>query len=275
MMRGFIVLAALAAGLVFLPPAISAEKPGHAPAPAAQWSFEGIFGTYDKAQLRRGYQVYAEVCAACHSLRLVAYRNLKEIGFTAARIEKIAAEKELPGDPDEDGEPTTREAIPSDKFVPPFANANAARSANNGALPPDLSLMTKARIGGPGYLYALLTSYGKKTPKFEMDSHGKVKKDRDKKPIPFKMGEGLEYNPTFPGGKIAMAPPLSAEAVEYADKTKATVKQMSTDVVAFLQWAADPKLEDRKRLGIKAILFLIFLSGLLYAWKRKVWADVH
>jgi len=272
-MRGFVILAALAAGLVFLPPAISAEKSAHPE--AAQWSFEGIFGTYDRAQLRRGYQVYAEVCAGCHSLRLVAYRNLKEIGLSIGQIEKIAAEKEVPGDPDEEGEPTIRKGIPADKFVPPFANVNAARAANNGALPPDLSLMTKARIGGPGYVYALLTSYGKKLPKFEMDSHGKLKKDKYKKPIPFKMGEGLQYNPAFPGGKIAMAPPLSAEAVEYKDKTKATVPQMASDVVAFMHWAADPKLEDRKRLGIKAILFLILLAGLLYAWKRKVWADVH
>ncbi len=272
-MRGLFILTATSAGLLFLPPAISAEKAAH-PEPA-RWSFEGIFGTYDKAQLRRGYEVYAGVCAGCHSLRLVAYRNLKEIGYSVAQIEKIAAEKEVPGDPDEEGEPTTREAIPSDKFVPPFANAKAARAANNGALPPDLSLMVKARLGGPGYVYALLTSYGKKLPKFEMDAHGKIKKDKDKKPIPFKMGDGLEYNPLFPGGKIAMAPPLSDEAVEYTDKTKATVPQMSRDVVAFLQWAADPWLEDRKRLGIKAILFLILLSGLLFAWKRKVWADVH
>lgn len=272
-MRGLVLLVAAAAGLFFMAPAISAEKAAH-PEPA-RWSFEGIFGTYDRAQLRRGYEVYAGVCAGCHSLRLVAYRNLAEIGLSKLQIEKIAAEKELPGEPDEDGEPTTRKALPSDKFVGPFANTNAARSANNGAVPPDLSLMTKARLGGPGYVYALLTSYGKKLPKFEMDAHGRIKKDRDKKPIPFKIGDGLQYNPVFPGQKIAMAPPLSADAVEYTDKTKATVPQMSADVVAFLQWAADPWLEDRKRLGIKVILFLILLSGLIYAWKRKVWADVH
>ena len=272
-MRGFVILAAAAAGLFFLPPAALAEKIGEPN--SASWSFEGIFGTYDKAQIRRGYTVYAEVCAGCHSLRLVAYRNLLEIGLSKEQVEKIAAEKEVPGEPDEEGEPTKRKALPSDKFVGPFANANAARAANNGAFPPDLSLMTKARLGGPGYLYALLTGYGKKLPKFEMDAHGRIKKDKDKKPIPFKMGEGLQYNPVFPGAKIAMAPPLSAEAVEYKDKTKATVPQMSADVVAFLQWAADPWLEDRKRLGIKVILFLILLSGLLYAWKRKVWADVH
>jgi len=248
---------------------------GGAGLPHVTWSFGGIFGTYDQTQLKRGFQVYQEVCSSCHSLRHVAYRNLAAIGISEKEIEKIAAEKEVAGEPDEDGEPTERKALPSDKFVPPFANENAARAANNGALPPDLSLMTKARIGGPDYVYALLTGYGRKQPKYEVDGHGDVKLDKEKKPVPFKMGEGLSYNPYFPGLKIAMVAPLSDEGVEYADKTKATVPQMAKDVTAFLQWAADPYLEERKRMGIKVVLFLIFLTGLLYAYKRKVWADVH
>ncbi|MDH3234826.1 MAG: cytochrome c1 [Alphaproteobacteria bacterium] len=268
-----IALSGLIAGSIA--PIVVMAAGGSAHPKGQHWSFGGIFGTYDKPQLRRGFQVYQEVCAACHSLRHVAYRNLSAIGLDEKAIEAIAAEKELPGEPDEEGEATTRKALPSDKFVPPFANENAARSANNGALPPDLSLMTKARIGGPDYLYALLTGYGRKQPKYEVDGHGEVQLDEEKKPVPFKLGEGLHYNPYFPGLKIAMGPPLSDEGVEYADKTKATVAQQAKDVTAFLQWAADPYLEDRKRMGIKVILFLIFLTGLLYAYKRKVWAKLH
>lgn len=250
-----IALSGLIAGS-FVPVMVNAA--GDAAHPKGQnWSFGGIFGTYDKPQLKRGFQVYQEVCASCHSLRFVAYRNLSAIGLDEKAIEAIAAEKELPGEPDEEGEPTTRKALPSDKFVPPFANEQAARAANNGALPPDLSLMTKARIGGPDYLYALLTGYKEEAPKG------------------VKVPEGMYYNTYFPGHNIAMGPPLSDEGVEYADKTKATVAQQAKDVTAFLQWAADPFLEDRKRMGIKVVLFLIFLTGLLYAYKRKVWAKLH
>jgi ubiquinol-cytochrome c reductase cytochrome c1 subunit len=272
MMRRITILAALVAGFALLAAGASAKEDKKKEAPS--WSFQGIFGTYDKAQLKRGFEVYQGVCAACHSLRLVAYRNLKEFGLSIEEIEKIAAEREVPGEPNEEGEPQMRNALPSDKFVPPFANANAARAANNGALPPDISVMAKARLGGVNYLYAYLTGFVK-PPKYEVDTEGRIVKDKNKKPIPFKLGDGQQYNAVFPGGKTAMAFPLSEGAVEYSDKTKATVEQMTLDVIAFMQWAADPKLEDRKRLGVKAILFLILLSGLLYAWKRKVWANVH
>lgn len=235
--------------------ASAAEKTPEAP--AQSWSYDGIFGAYDKAQLRRGYQVFSEICSSCHSLRYVAYRHLAGIGLTAAQIEKIAAEKKVPGEPDDEGEIKPRNAKPSDMVVPPFANANAARAANNGALPPDLTLMVLARNGGSDYLYALLTGYKEKPPKGVT------------------IAEGLYYNAYFPGHRIAMMPPLSADGVEYPDKTKATVPQMARDVVAFLHWAADPYLEERKRMGIKVVLFLIFLTALLYAWKRKVWKDVH
>lgn len=276
-MRKFAVSLVALSGLIAgsIAPMMSMAAGDAEHAPSQNWSFSGIFGTYDKAQLKRGLQVYREVCSACHSLRLVAYRNLAALGLDEKAIEAIAAEKEVPGEPNEEGEATTRKALPSDKFVPPFANENAARSANNGALPPDLSLITKARVGGPDYVYALLTSYGKKPPQFETDSHGKVAKDDDGKPIPFKVADGLYFNPVFSGKKVAMAPPLSDEGIEYADKTKATVAQQAKDVVSFLQWAADPYLEDRKRMGIKVVLFLLFLSGLLFAYKRKVWSDVH
>jgi ubiquinol-cytochrome c reductase cytochrome c1 subunit len=254
-MRKFAVSLVALSGLIAGSIAYAAGDAEHAP--SQNWSFSGIFGTYDKAQLKRGLQVYREVCSACHSLRLVAYRNLAALGLTEKQIEAIAAEKEVPGEPNEEGEPTTRKALPSDKFVPPFANEQAARSANNGALPPDLSLMTKARAGGPDYVYGILTGYKEEPPKG------------------VKVPDGMYYNAIFPGHNIAMGPPLSDEGVEYADKTKATVAQQAKDIVSFLQWAADPYLEERKRMGIKVVLFLLFLSGLLFAYKRKVWADVH
>jgi len=252
---GLVALSGLIAGSIVPLMSMAAGEGEHAP--SQDWTFSGIFGTYDKAQLRRGLQVYRGVCSSCHSLRLVAYRNLAALGLTEKQIEAIAAEKELPGEPSEDGEATTRKALPSDKFVPPFRNEQAARAANNGALPPDLSLMAKARVGGPDYIFALLTGYKEEPPKGVT--------------VP----EGMYYNAFFPGHNIAMGPPLSADGVEYADKTKATVAQQAKDIVAFLQWAADPYLEERKRMGIKVVLFLLFLTGLLYAYKRKVWADVH
>ena len=226
-------------------------------APAHQWAHSGLFGTFDRAALRRGARVYMEVCSACHGLRLVAYRNLMEIGFSENEVKKIAAEKEVPAEPNDDGEVELRPALPADKFVSPFNNENAARAANGGAYPPDLSLIVKARPGGADYLHALLTGY------------------KDEAPAGVTVPEGMNYNEYFAGNMIAMAAPLSEEAVEYADGTKATVEQMSEDVSVFLSWAAEPELEERKRMGIKVILFLLILTGLLYVVKRRIWADVH
>ncbi len=224
--------------------------------PEHHWSFSGLFGTYDRAALRRGFEVYKGVCAGCHGLRLVAYRNLMDIGFTEDEVKAIAAEVDVPAEPNEDGEIEDRPGIPADKFKSPFANENAARAGNNGALPPDLSLIIKARHNGANYLNALLTGY----------------KDA---PVDQKVPDGMYYNTYFPGQLIAMAPPLSDEGVDYSDKTKATVKQQAEDVVTFLTWAAQPELEERKRTGIKVILFLLLLTGLLYVVKRRIWADVH
>ncbi len=246
-----------AAGLTF---AQSAFAAGDAPAaPSRSWSFDGFFGTYDRAALQRGFQVYKEVCAACHSLHYVAYRNLGDRGgpgFSEAEVKAIAASVEVAGDLDDAGEPTTRPGLPSDKFKSPFANDKAARAANNGALPPDLSLMAKARANGPNYLHALLTGYADP-------------------PAGFALGQGMSYNTYFPGHQIAMAPPLSADVVTYSDGTKATVEQMAADVTHFLMWTAEPKLEDRKRIGFQVIIFLIVATGVFYAVKRKVWADLH
>jgi len=225
--------------------------------PAREWSFNGMFGTFDRASLQRGLQVYQEVCAACHSLRLVAYRNLAAIGFSEDQVKAVAAEFEVTDGPNAEGEMYTRPARPSDRFASPFANENAARASNNGALPPDLSLMTKSRKGGADYLHALLTSY------------------KEEAPDGFKLGEGMQYNVFFPGNQIAMAPPLDDDAVEYADGTKATTEQLATDVTTFLAWAAEPELEERKRMGVKVLLFLIVLTAMMYALKRQVWKDQH
>lgn len=225
-------------------------------APEQQWSFSGLFGTYDRAALRRGFEVYKGACAACHGLRLVAYRNLMDIGFSENEVKAIAAEVEVPAEPNEDGEIEDRPGLPADRFVSPFPNENAARAANGGAYPPDLSLIIKARLGGADYVHGVLIGY--KEP-----------------PAGKQVPEGMNYNAYFAGNLIAMPPPLSDEGVEYADKTKATVAQQAKDVVTFLSWAAEPELEERKRMGVKVILFLLLLTGLLYVVKRRIWADVH
>jgi ubiquinol-cytochrome c reductase cytochrome c1 subunit len=253
-MRALKLASVVAAGLALATPAMAAGDA--AEAPSVDWSFQGLFGTYDRGALQRGYQVYAEVCASCHSLELLSYRNLREIGFTEDQVKEIAAAFEVTDGPNEEGEMFERPAIPNDRFVKPFPNEQAARASNNGAFPPDLSLMTKARKNGINYLYALLVGFSDP-------------------PDDKEMSEGMNYNKYFPGEQIAMAAPLSEDAVEYADKTKASVDQMAKDVTTFLAWAAEPELEVRKRIGIKVVLFLIVLTGLFYAIKRKVWADVH
>ncbi len=225
--------------------------------PAQEWSWTGPFGTFDRASLRRGLQVYSEVCSGCHSLNLVAYRALGEVGFSEDEIKAFAAEFEVTDGPDEEGEMFEREARPADMFVSPFANDNAARASNNGALPPDLSLMTKARFNGPDYVHALLTGYEEEAPEGVM------------------LMDGMSYNHYFAGNQIAMAPPIDDDSVEYADGTEASKDQIARDVVTFMAWAAEPELEERKRLGLKTMIFLLVLTGLLYALKRKIWSDQH
>lgn len=224
--------------------------------PKQNWSFSGLFGTFDRGSLQRGFQVYNEVCAGCHSVRLLAYRNLLDIGLTEKQVKNIAASMEVTDGPNDEGEMFQRPARLSDRFVKPFPNDQAARAGNNGALPPDLTLMTKARVGGANYLHALLTGY-QEPPK------GK------------EIADGMYYNLYYPGNQIAMPSPLSDGGVEYADKTKATIDQMSRDVTTFLAWAAEPELEWRKSMGVKVILFLLVLTGLLYGVKRKIWSDLH
>ncbi len=238
--------------------------------PAQDWSFQGIMGTYDRGELRRGLQVYREVCASCHALALVAYRNLGDVGYSEDEIKAIAAEYEVTDGPNDEGEMFQRPAKPADRFVSPFPNKNAAKAANSGALPPDLSLMTKARNGGADYLYAILTGYEDEVPASHLEAYKEANNGKE-----FELMEGLSFNTYFPGNQIAMPPPIADEGVEYADGTKATVAQQARDVTVFLNWAAAPELEERKRMGIKVMLFLLVLTGMTYALKRKIWADLH
>jgi ubiquinol-cytochrome c reductase cytochrome c1 subunit len=224
--------------------------------PAQDWSFSGPFGTFDRAAAQRGFQVYNEVCSACHSMKYMSYRNLAGIGLSPAEIKAIAVSKTVPGDLDDDGKPTTRPGLPSDHFVSPFANDKAARSANNGALPPDQSLLVSAREGGANYVYALV-GLGYVDP-----------------PAGVKVPDGSFYNKYFPGHNIHMPPPLSDGSVTYADGTKATVQQEAKDVTTFLYFAANPEMEERKHLGVRVVGFLVLLTGVTYAAKRKLWANI-
>jgi ubiquinol-cytochrome c reductase cytochrome c1 subunit len=249
-------LALVGAGAAVAGPARAAEE---VELPHEHWSFQGFFGTYDRAALVRGFQVYRDICANCHSLKMIAYRNLVGpggLGLDEETVKGLAASLPVTDGPDEKGEMFERPGRLSDYIPPPFPNDNAARSNNNGALPPDLSLIVKAREGGTDYLHALLTGY-------------------EEPPAGFALLEGMQYNKYFPGHQIAMPPPLSDDGVKYADGTPATVDQMARDVSQFLTWAAEPKLEDRKKTGVGVVLFLIVLTCMLYAVKRKVWAPLH
>lgn len=256
----------LAAVSIALGLSVSAQAAEAPAAPAQDWSFNGAFGTYDRAALQRGFQVYQQVCGACHSLKYVAFRTLGGPsasakggpGFTEAQMKAIAASYSI-ADIDDDGEVVDRPGKPSDKVPSPFPNKKAAEAANNGKAPPDLSLMAKARMGGPDYIFALLTGYHDEAPH---DAHIDVP-------------DGAYYNDYFPGHVIAMAPPLFDDLIEYQDGTPATVEQMARDVSHFLMWTAEPKLEQRKGLGARVIGFLLILSVLLYLVKKKVWRDAH
>ncbi len=257
-------------------PAVAAET-GHLWAPDIDYSFEGPFGTFDRAQLQRGFQVYKEVCSACHSMNLMYYRNLSQPGgpeFTEEQTKAIAAQYKVQDGPDADGNMFDRPALPSDHFQKPFPNDEAAKAANGGALPPDLSLITKSRTGwegnlatlyltklfygggGPEYVHAILTGY--------KDPPEELKKDQP---------EGKYYNPYFQSGHwISMPPPLTDGQVTYSDGTNASVDQMARDVSAFLAWAGEPKMEQRKRAGFQVIVYLGILALLLFLVTRKLWA---
>ncbi|MDJ0512659.1 MAG: cytochrome c1 [Methyloceanibacter sp.] len=252
------LFAALAVFAMALPATVHAA--GDAPEIEAQeWSWAPPFGQFDKGQLQRGYKVYKYVCANCHSMNLLSYRNLGEPGgpgFSEAAVKALAAQAQIQDGPDDTGQMFMRPGIPADRFKAPFANKEAARAANGGAYPPDLSVMAKARPHGPDYLYALLTGY-------------------EEAPDDMTMSRGMHYNAAFPGHQIAMANPLIEGVVEYTDGTASTPDNYAKDVTAFMMWAAEPKLEERYRVGARIMLFLIAFAIVMYLTKKAVWAPVH
>jgi ubiquinol-cytochrome c reductase cytochrome c1 subunit len=233
------------------------------PLKEVSFSFDGPLGKFDNRQLQRGFQVYKEVCSACHGLKYVAFRDLEDIGFSKPEVKAIAANwaLETPSVDPETGEAATRKSTPADKFPKPFANDVAARAANNNAIPPDQSLIVKARPHGPEYVYSLLTGY--------QDAPAELLK----KYPDVKTPDGLYFNPYFPNQNLAMAPPLTDGQVSYADGTKASVDQMAKDVVAFLTWTAEPKMETRKTAGWASLVYLVIFTGLAYASYKTIWAD--
>jgi ubiquinol-cytochrome c reductase cytochrome c1 subunit len=260
---GFVL--ALAWGFLTTPREAAVESAAHEfhrePKPVS-FSFDGPLGHYDRPQLQRGFQVYKEVCAACHSMKMVAFRDLEEIGFSKPEVKAIAKQwaVEVPSINPDTGEPATRKAIPSDYIPSPYANETAARAANNNALPPDMSLLAKAREGGAHYIHSIVVGY-------EPQPAELLKKFPDAK-----TPTGLHYNPYFANLNIAMPPPLVADGqVTYTDGTKPTVDQMGQDVSAFLMWAAEPKLENRHRWGLVVLGYLLLATAFAYGAYRNIW----
>lgn len=231
-------------------------------APAGGFSFDGPVGNWDIAQLQRGLKVYSEVCAACHSLKFVAFRNLEQLGYSEAQVKAFAASKTVPGIDPNTGETTTRPGLPTDYFPSPYPNAVAAAAANNNAIPPDLSLMTKARNDGSNYVYSLMVGYGQPSAELKAEFPD------------FETPTGLYFNKYFPNLNIAMPPQLNAGQVTYDDGTEATVDQMAQDVAAFLTWTAEPTLVKRKQTGWAVLGFLLFATILAYFAKQQIWSAV-
>lgn len=242
-----------------------------------QWSFAGPFGSYDRGQLQRGFKVYRENCSACHALSLVAFRNLVEDGgpsFTEEQAKVIAAEYTVVDGPDDAGDMYERPAVLADRFPSPFPNPEAARASNNGAYPPDFSLLAKARAaqrGFPWFVFDIFTQYQENGPDYIYSLLTGYVEDPEGIEVP----EGQYYNHSFLAGQfISMAPPLSDELVEYTDGTPMTVENYARDVAAFMMWAAEPHLEARKQMGFQVMIFLIVFAGLLYFTKKKIWSNV-
>lgn len=251
-LKTVLLSAALALGLTGAAQASGGVKP-----PEQNWPHGGVFGTFDKAAAQRGFQVYKNICSTCHSMRLVPVRTLAGIGYSPEQLKEIAATYEVQAGPNDAGDMFMRPGLPSDRFPSPFPNEQAARAANNGALPPDLSLMAKARVGGEDYIFAFLTGF------------------KDTPPEGVTIQSGMYYNEYFPGHQVGMPNILQDGGVDYADGTPNTAKQQAKDVATFLTFVAEPNLEARKTLGVKVILFLIVFAGLMYASKRQLWSKFH
>ena len=279
MLRKLSVLAAVV-GFAFAGPALAANT--HEEPKEVHWSFEGPFGTYDQEQLQRGYKVYREVCSSCHSMNMVAFRNLGDPGgpfwdpkykssVENGYVKAVAKDYQIADIDRDTGDPIKRPGTPADHFVAPFANEAAARASNGGALPPDMSLLAKAREGGAAYIYSIVTGYvpppagltvpaGKYyNPYIQGDLSSYWKGDPNKVPV---------------GGFIAMPPPLADGKVTFDDKAPSTLDAEAKDVAAFLMWAADPKMEERKQTGLAVMIFLVLFAGLLYASYRTLWRNI-
>ena len=241
--------------LISLRPVQSAEM---ADPIKVDWSFKGLTGTFDRASLQRGFQVYKEVCASCHSMQYLSYRNLGEPGgpeFSETEVKAIAASIEIEDGPDSQGEMFTRPGRPSDKFKSPYPNVNASIAANGGAYPPDMSVLVKARPGGANYIYSVLMGY-------------------EDPPAGMILDEGVYYNKYMIGNKIKMSAPLVEDIVEYTDGTEASIENMAKDVTTFLSWAAEPELETRHKTGVKVLLYLILLSILVFLSMKRIWSRI-
>jgi len=274
MLRTILALV-LAGSLLSLTAVAPAAAAGDQPVPPRQkWSFSGPFGTYDRGQLQRGFKVYREVCAVCHGLKLVAFRNLAELGYPEAQVKTIAAEYKVPAGPNDQGEMFERAGQPADYFPAPWPNENAARVRYNG-VPPDFSVLAKARTyerGFPWFVADMFTQFQEQGVDY---IHALLTGYEDKPPAGVTLPAGNFYNKYFPGNAISMPPPLSDKRVDYTDGSPATVEQYSKDVTAFMMWAAEPHMEARKRIGFQVMIFLLVFAGLLYFTKKKVWADAH
>ena len=282
MLNKVLSLAAALVGAAFLAgPALAGSS--QAPLKDVHWSFEGPFGHYDQEQLQRGYKVYREVCSSCHSMNQVAFRNLGDPGGPFydpkypnsndnPKVKSIAKDYQVADIDGDSGDPIKRPATSADYFPSPYANSAAASAANGGAIPPDMSLLVKAREGGAAYVYSVVTGDGVAAPNGATIPPGKYYD-------PYKSGDmsaNFHGDPSKmpPGGLIAMPPPLTDGQVTFDDGTKSTINQEALDVAAFLQWAADPKMEERKQMGLAVMIFLVLFSGLLYASYRRIWRDV-
>jgi ubiquinol-cytochrome c reductase cytochrome b/c1 subunit len=267
-----LVLAGSLLGLASIGPALAAEDVPQPP--RVKWSFSGPFGKFDRGQLQRGLKVYREVCAVCHGLKYVAFRNLADLGYSEAQVKAIAAEYKIPDGPNDAGEMFERDGRPADYFPTPWKNENAARAQYNG-VPPDMSVLAKARgyeRGFPWFILDMFTQFQEHGVDY---IHALLVGYKEKPPEGFTLPQGSSYNVYFPGHAIAMPPPLSDQRVEYTDGAPTTTDQYAKDVAAFMMWAAEPHMEARKRIGFQVMIFLLIFAGLLYFTKKKVWADAH
>jgi len=274
--RNIVLALALAAATALPAARVALAQEREVPPPRQHWSFAGPFGLYDAQQLQRGFKIYRQVCSNCHSLKLVAFRNLADPGgpdFTEAQAAAIAASFQVTAGPNDQGEMFQRPGVLADYFPPPFANDQAARNANGGALPPDMSDLAKARTyerGFPWFILDAFSQYQEEGP----DYIHAILNGYEQAPAGFSLPPGAQYNKYFPGHAIGMPQPLTDGQVEYTDGTPATLDQYGRDVAAFLAWASEPKLDERKRLGFQVFVFLIVLTGLLYFTKKRVWHGV-